>query len=366
MRIGQRIRAQLIYPVYADNTLIIPAQTTVICTVVELRSNHVRRVNARLRLSFTPFRTPVVRFTGIALAEGSILPITTATATDGAPIYRLGVPSRRGGFIRRQWDSGPQKNTARTVETSEPLIIPPETIAHDLTPAPTTATTSPASECSKNSTIQAYLGEQLSSSTTKSGEEIKTTVGESIYNSDHTIAVTQRATMIGVVTQAKAARFFGRAGALHFDFKQLKRPTCTTQNVQTSLTEADADQKLALDSEVQVKPKPQDKFLVPLALLALASRPLDIDEGNGGSGAFGKDAVASNSLGVIGCIVGTAAQQRNIGAGRGYYGAAISINERWIKRGPDVTFARDTRLVLQCTPRNSTGLHPESVIPHSR
>jgi hypothetical protein len=36
---------------------------------------------------------------------------------------------------------------------------------------------------------------------------------------------------------------------------------------------------------------------------------------------------------------------------------AVSIYERWIKRGREVTFARDIRLVLQTTPR-SLNRHP--------
>jgi hypothetical protein len=169
--------------------------------------------------------------------------------------------------------------------------------------------------------------------------------------------------MIGEVTKAKPARRFGRAGALHFEFRQLVLPTGITQTVQASLTgaDSDADQKLALDSEGQVKPKPQDKLLIPFILLTLAARPLDQD--NGDSGGFGKNAVASNSLGVIGFIIGTAAGQPNIAAGIGYYGAAISIYERWIKRGRDVSFARDTRLVLQTTPRHSAVLHPDPATP---
>ncbi len=105
---------------------------------------------------------------------------------------------------------------------------------------------------------------------------------------------------------------------------------------------------------------------MPFTLLVLAARPLDVDRGDGTSGAFGKDAVASNSLGVIGFIIGTAAGQRNIAAGFGYYGAAISIYERWIKRGREVNFPRDTRLVLQTTPRHSTVLHPDAAMPQPR
>lgn len=92
MRVGQPIRAQLIYPVYADNVLILPAKTIVSGTVTALRSDHSRRISARLRADFTPFNIPVVQFTGITLADGSTLSITTGTATDGAPIYRLVAP----------------------------------------------------------------------------------------------------------------------------------------------------------------------------------------------------------------------------------------------------------------------------------
>jgi hypothetical protein len=396
IRVGQPIRAQLIYPVYIDNTLVLPAKTIVTGTVTALNSNHTRRISARLRGDFTPFRTPIVRFTGITLADGSTLPITTGTATDGAPIYCLvAPPPRKGGFIHQRWDDGVQilrdklaivtgpdkrdratqflytqlpyhpqrieKNTAWTVETSEPLTLPPQ-VSEIATTAPANPP-APPDAAAKTWIIQAYLGDKLSSATSKSGQQIKATVAEPIYNPDHTIAVPVGATMIGEVTKAKPARRFGRAGALHFEFRQLVLPTGITQTVQASLTgaDSDADQKLALDSEGQVKPKPQDKLLIPFILLTLAARPLDQD--NGDSGGFGKNAVASNSLGIIGFIIGTAAGQPNIAAGIGYYGAAISIYERWIKRGRDVSFARDTRLVLQTTPRHSAVLHPDPATP---
>ncbi len=398
MRVGQPIHAQLIYPVYGDNTLILPAKTIINGTVVALRNDHEHRVTAGLRADFTPFRIPVVQFTSITLADGSLLPITTGTATDGAPIYRLvAPPHRNGGFIHQQWDDGVQvlrdklaiftapekgdrllqllytqlpyhpqriqKGTAWTVETSEPLTLSPqasESTTAESTPPP--APPAAQSDATPSWIIQAYLREQLSSATSKSGQEIKATVAEPIYNPDHTIAVPQGATMVGSITKAKAARSFGRAGALHFDFRQLILPNGDAQNVQASLTGADSasPQKLALDSEGQVKPKPQDKLIVPFILLTLAARPLDYDHGENPAG---KNALASNSLGVIGFIVGTAAGQRNLAAGIGYYGAAISIYERWIKRGKEVTFARDTRLILQTTPRRSQPLAPNSNPP---
>ncbi len=128
------------------------------------------------------------------------------------------------------------------------------------------------------------------------------------------------------------------------------------QNVQATLTGADSDrdQRLAMNSEGQVKPKPQDKIIVPVLLIALASRPFDEDNLTAHS------AVASNSIGVIGFIVGTAAGQPNIAAGIGFYGAAIAIYERLLRRGKEVAFERDTRIVLQTTARHGATLKPNT------
>ncbi|WP_433983787.1 hypothetical protein RBB78_24035 [Tunturiibacter empetritectus] len=97
MRVGQAINAELIYPIYVDSTEVLPAKTVVSGTVVGLHANHSRRVSARLRGDFTPFRTPVVRFTSVTLADGTTVPLVTGVATDGAPIYRLVAPPPRKG-----------------------------------------------------------------------------------------------------------------------------------------------------------------------------------------------------------------------------------------------------------------------------
>ena len=415
MRVGQPIRAELIYPVYAGDTLVLPAHTVVNGSVTELRADHAHRVNSRLRADFTPFYIPIVRFNTITLSDGTTLPIVTGAATDGAPIYRLvAPPPRKGGFIRQHWDdalqvakdklaifTGPdkrdrltqflytqlpyhpqriEKKTAWTVETSEALTLTPQPVKVAADPpavpaslparaaAASDSAAGPLTDAGKDADkpwiIQAYLKEHLDSKTSKAGQEIHATVAEPIYNPDHSIAVPVGATMIGTVTRAKPARRFGRAGMLHFDFRQLVLPAGTTQNVQASLTGADSasDQKLAMDSEGQVKPKPQDKILIPFILLALAARPLDTD----GGGSVGNNAAGSNSMGILGFVIGTAAGAPNLAAGIGYYGAAISIYERWIKRGREVSFARDTRLVLQTTPRHSEALHPNAAAPRQR
>ena len=398
MRAGVPVRAELIYPVYVDNRLILPAKTILNGTVTDLRSDHSRRVRARINGDFTPFHIPVVRFTQITLVDGTTLPLTTGTATDGAPIFRLvAPPPRKGGFIRQQWDAGMQilhdqiavftapekgdrllqlfyhqlpyhperieKETAWTVETTEPVVIPaqPATASaggpvDPATPAPVAVAPTPDSG-PPTWTIQGYLGEALNSATAKTGQQVKATVAEPIYNADHTIAVPQGATLVGAVTQAKPARSFGRAGVLRFDFRQIVLPSGQSQTVQAQLTGADSASadKLAMNSEGQVKPKPQDKIVVPLILAFLASRPLDEDRG---ASTGGKNFVGANGFGLAGNLISLAGGSAKVAAGIGFYGTAVALYYRWIAPGRQVSFARDTRIVLQTTARRAAALKP--------
>jgi hypothetical protein len=388
MRAGETIRTQLIYPVYAENQLLLPANTTVIGTVVSLNPNHSQRVNARFNGDFTPFRVPVVRFDQIALSNGDTVHVDTINASDGAPLLRLTAPSaRNGGFIHRQWNSGmqmlhgqvalitaPEKGdrllqlfynhlpyhpqrietgTSWTVETASPMAIPSP-------PPPPSASGNAAAAGSNTSNswiIQAYLENRLSSQTASIGEPIKALVAEPVYNQDHTIAIPQGAILVGAVTKAAPARSFSRAGRLGFDFKQVILPDGQIQNVQSALKGVDAASaaNLAMDSEGKVAPKPQDKIVVPLILALLATRPLDQD----GGGQLGKNFVGANGFGLAGNIIGLAGGSPELSAAIGAYGTALSIYRRWIARGTEVTFVRDTRLVLEATPRNASVLKPE-------
>ncbi len=396
MRAGESIRAQLLYAVYAGNAIALPEKTVVTGTVTKLQSNHSRRVQARLNGDFTPFHIPVVHFSEILLPDGNRIPIATTDASDGAPVIRLTAPDpQQGGFIHRQWNAGMQilkdrvsvftapeksdrllqffyhqlpyhperieKGTAWTVEITEPVSLPqqPPITAN----APSTPRDSPAQTSGKDSgrptwIVQAYLKQPLDSNTAKSGQPIQAVVAEPIFNPDHSVAVPQGAIVNGAITQAKPARSFGRAGTLGFDFKSITLPGGQTQNVQAALTGADSDStaKLAMNSEGKVKPKPQDKVVVPLLLALLATRPLDEDI----EGGAGRNFVGANGFGLAGNLIALAGGSSNFAAGIGAYGTAIAIYRRWIAHGHNVTFARDTRIVLQATPRSSTVLGPDT------
>ena len=392
MRLGEAVHGRLVYAVYSANRLLLPQGTPVSGHVVELRPDRTRRIEARLRADFTPFVTPALQFDSVQLAGGRTVPISTGVTADGASVIRLKPdPPRKGGLLRQQLGqvrqiagdrlavvAGPdkrerlvkllysqlpyhpqriEKGTSWTSETTRVTELPfVELSTAAVVPQPPTVASSQVSEA-PSWQIQAYLREEISSRNAHVGEQVYAEVAEPVLKADRTLAVPQGAILEGEVTEARPARRFGRAGVVRFDFRRLRIPgSDQVQAVQSSLTGIDAagGQKLTLGAEGQVKPKPQDKVVVPLLLFALAGRPLDHDRGDN---LFGKDAVASNSLGLAGFIVGTAAGQRNLAAGIGYYGAAISVYNRWIKRGADISFRRNTRVELQTTARRSMMLN---------
>jgi hypothetical protein len=190
------------------------------------------------------------------------------------------------------------------------------------------------------------------------GQSIKAVVAEPIFNPDHTVAVPQGAMLVGEVTRAKPARRFGRTGVLSFNFSQLVLPTSEAQTVETRLTGADSASDIALNSEGQAKSRPQDKISIPLLLSLMASRPLDRDEGRSHDMA-GKNATGGAAgLGLVGTVIAAAGGSPYAAAGIGYWGAARSFFSRWIAPGKNISFPKDTRVVVEVTPRRSTPIRP--------
>ncbi len=405
LHVGQAVEGELMYPVYADNRLLLPTGTAVEGSIVGLEADRSHRLQARLRGDFTPFSHPVVQFRAFSLPDGTRVTIPAGPATDGAPVLQLTPPPpRKGGLIHQQFAMGvdmvkdrirvvtapgkrdrlrhllysqlpyhPQRvvaGTVWTVDTTAAMDLPPMmTATTAVAPhgfpavAGAGAGAGPRAEGPATWTLQAYLTDTLSSAKVHPGQSIRAVVAEPVLDAAGAVTVPQGAVLQGEVTRVRAARRLGRAGQLRFDFRQLTLPGSTqAQQVQTTLAGVDAtgDANLSLDREGEVKPKPKDKVVVPLLLLALASRPLDRDHGDG---ALGKDAVASNSLGVVGFLVGTAGGWTDVAAGIGYYGAAISVWNRWIKRGDETVLRRDTRIVIRTTVRRSAPLQAPGSVP---
>ncbi len=386
-RLHQQLEGHLLYPVYVSNQLVLPASTRVTGAVVGMTPDGTHRLDSRLRGDFTPFDHAVVRFDTVVLGDGRHIPIRTGEAADGAPVFHIEPPApAKGGFIRRQAGAvvqtakdriavitGPDKKerllrfvysqlpyhpqriesgTAWTVETAAAVTVP-----LPAAPAPPEEISPPPGADPSLWTIEATLKQPLDSAHATVGQPVTAIVARPVRDSgDGHVVVPTGAVLSGQVTRARAARRFGRPGVLRFELREITFPEShTTEQVQSSLASVDAvgGKDLTLDSEGRVKPRPKDKLVVPLLLGILATRPLDRD---GGDNAVGKNAVASNSLGLVGFLVGTAGGWTNVASGIGFYGTALSIYNRWIKRGEETRFANDTRIVVKASVRRSPAL----------
>jgi len=378
LRVGQSLSAELVYPVYSGATLILSPHTRFTGTVIALLPDRSQRLRSRFNLDFTPFRRPVVRFTQITLRDGTNLPIETEAVSDGGNIVQhvRSSSNSRNGILRREYDAAshmigssialftapgrgdrlrnfvwsqlpwhPQRienGATWTTETQEPVLLPqaPQDNLYPIEPAGSFDNTL------SSWTIQATLSDALSSATASTGQTVHATIAAPVFHDDQTVAFPQGATLIGTVTHAQAGRVFGRSGDLRFTFHRVVFPSGAEQAITSSLAGADspAQDRLSIDSEGTVRSAAKDKFIIPGLLLALAAAPLNPDPGDNNE--FLKNAGASNSLGAPGFILGIGLNRAGISAAIGFYGAALSIYERWIKPGDDVKFARNTRVVF--------------------
>ena len=388
MKIGEALRASLVYPVYVDNRLVLPVGTQLTGSIVALEPDRSRRIDARLNADFTPFHRPVVRFDHVELADGTSLEISTSDVRNGAPLLHLSPPpaSKTRSLIKQEWDAlkqhvdetreailAPDKGDRLLQLTYSQLPYHPERVETGTVWScelqhPATLPAAPAnvgSALKANSEavergkasllLHAYLDEKLSSKDAKAGNTFQATVAEPVRNAQDGLLVPEGSRLVGTITRARPAKSFGRAGILRFDFRQLQLPEGERKQVTGSLagTDSAAGAKLQMDAEGDVKPQQQSKVLVPLAMIFLASRPLDDD-----SSQLAGATVGSNGLGFIGRIVGMASASRDLAAGIGFYGTAISVYRRWLRRGREVEFPRYNRIDVEISEQTGKELVP--------
>jgi hypothetical protein len=393
MRAGEQLTGRLLYPVYIENTVALSAGTIVHGSVIQLDSDRSHRIHSRLRGDFTPFHIPVVKFDQIVLPDGDVEGIVSDSAKDGVSILRLSPPPNdpKGSFIRRQIAAEKQrvkdtvalftkpgrgdrlvqfiytqlpyhperidKATSWTVELSQPLELklnsdPPAETKAAVTPPQNKQNINkepdaPAPGQQVEWRLRAYLQRTIESASEKPGNTFHARVAEPVFDANHALVVPEGSVLVGQITQAKPARSFGRQGKLRFRFRELRFPTGFSQPVEGTLAGADSNKSanLQIDSEGGVQPKTQNRVIVPLVLTLLAGRALDDD---GSAAAHG--AVASNGFGIVGRVVGIVATSRNVAAGIGIYGAALSFYDLWLARGHNVVFPKNTRIEITTMP----------------
>jgi hypothetical protein len=410
MKIGESLDCYLMYPVYEENKVAIPAGSVVHGTVLALTPDRSRRIHGRLWGDFTPFDIPVVHFDQLVFPDGTVHKIVSTDATDGAPVLHLSTPAagkshsfiseqviqlkqqtkdtaalvtapgrkdRLVQLLYHQLPYHPQRIESATVWTV--TLAQPLTLTKDNSPTRTQMNTaevkaaSPEKSSTPNSSavapaednqtwhLSAYLQSTISSASEKKGDTFDAVVAVPIFRPDHSVEIPQGSVLVGTITQSKPARFFGRTGKLRFDFRELRFPGAASQPVQGTLagTNSNKSEKLKIDSEGGMQPQSQNRVIVPLVLTFLASRALD-DDGN----LTVNTAVSSNGFGIVGRVVGIVSGSRYLAAGIGFYAAALSVYERWLVHGKNVVFIKNTRIEVTMVPsRNPISATPQPNSP---
>ena len=110
MKKGEPLDCRLLYPVYAENTVAIPAGSVLRGSVIALNPDRSRRVHSRLWGDFTPFHIPVVHFDEVVLPDGTVQKFVGSNATDGALVLHLSTPASKksNSFVARQFSHAKQ------------------------------------------------------------------------------------------------------------------------------------------------------------------------------------------------------------------------------------------------------------------
>jgi hypothetical protein len=267
-------------------------------------------------------------------------------------VTKPGKADRFRRFVYGQLPYHPQEIWGGTQYDAE--LVQPLTLSQ--ADAPPSLPMQPLENRTPTGTIEARLTEDLNSATTKQGSAIDAILTKPLLDGTREQVVLPEGTHLsGLVVQAKPARWFARNGNLRFTFRRIDLPPGSEQQVAEhavhglmSAAEGTEGQNISVDSEGGAKAgADKNKYLAPLALGILAAASMDGDEESD----VLKNGAVSSGFGLLARIVTMAATNRSVAEGFAYYALTRSIYKRWIAKGHEISFPKDTRLEIKLSER---------------
>jgi hypothetical protein len=399
IRVGTKVEGHLIAPVFLVDHEVLPVNTRISGSII---ANHPvtggARADALLNGDFTPLATPQLRFDQIILPDGTIAPISTTVSQRDGAIVRMKSSSKNRSLTQvaedqlkqREHDTldqftkpgksdrllrilygqlpyHPQRiwpGTQFDADLTEPLIVPQKN-------APSPLPVQPFSEKSLTGVIEARLTQNLTSATTKQGELVDAILTKPLLDGTKKQVLLPEGTHLqGIVLQAKPARWLARNGKLRFTFRSVELPPSMAAEASKQLqvqepaatatpgtdhvihgrmisSEANRNQNVQIDSEGGAKATGgPDKYVAPLVLgLFAASASLGDDDN------VVKNGVVGNGFGLMARLATMATANRGVTQGFAYYALSKSVYKRWIAKGSELTFPKDTRLQIELSER---------------
>jgi hypothetical protein len=383
---GEPVTGVLTAPIFVRDRMVLPVGSAVHGTVVAyVPVEHLVREQALLNGDVTPLHNPVVEFTTVHLAaENTDVPLSARARISDTQLVRFTSAKKQSLLhqaitaaktrVHDTYESvfGPGRKDRAVRLLYSQLPYHPQRIwsgtqfvAELSAPLTLQLPSEPPAMASENGSlggklVDARLTETLNSATAKKGDAVVALVTVPVFDQDHHLILPEGAELDGLVSESKPARSFGRNGQLRFAIRGVKQQQATTRHKETvygtiSGAEGSAGENLSVDSEGNVKANPQqNRFIAPLLLAVTAMQGADEDAdkaGGGGSPSAGNMTVASNGFGLVARVVAVTVSSRNVALGFGAYAFAKSIYFRFLIRGHEVTFARDTQLEITFSTR---------------
>jgi hypothetical protein len=384
LRIGANVSGVLTEPVYVRDRLVLPKGAPVSGTVTAYTAiDHVVREQALLNGDVTPLHDPVVHFTSLQLTPGNSVALDSIALIRNAQLVRFVAAGKRPSLYQqgkamvkqriqetREAVTGPDKKDRALRLLYSQLPYHPQRIwagtqfIADLnTPAtvmlPVESATPLVDTPSLNGiTVSARLAASLDSKAARKGDAVTAIVTQPVFDADHRLVLAEGSELEGSVYQSSAARSFGRNGALRFAFRGVKSNGLEQKKIFGTLTGAEGatNAHVSVDSEGNVKANPdENRFVAPLLLALTAVASHDDDSATGTS--IGRSTVASNGFGLVARVVAVSASNANVASGFGAYAFARSIYFRFLTRGHEVSFPKDTQVEVQLATRSQEITH---------
>ncbi|HEV2960617.1 MAG TPA: hypothetical protein VG649_02250 [Candidatus Angelobacter sp.] len=382
---GQPLRGHISQPIYVYDQVAVPAGTTVLGKVAEVHPVAKRkRVDAILGGDFTPLCEATVEFDTLVFEDGRKVAIQSAGAARDSAVVRMAPSTQKGlwqqtkgavrtavltqkqnleDMIRKPNKMERLKNGLLAKLPYHPQVFDAgaQFVAELKTPIQVQVHAQPSTEAAKtedlgahpaaDTVLHARLSSELSSATNQRGDPVEAVLTEPVYSADHHLLLPEGTRLLGSILVANPAKRLGQNGELRFTFKEVQLASGAKSPMRGQLTGADASKavNVTIDEEGGAHAtESKAKYLAPLAivLLAQATGESDNDGVNGSSGGSVNNGVAGGGFGLMGRLLALSAGSRFVAYGIGYYGAARSIYSRFIARGHDVVFPRDTQIEI--------------------
>lgn len=372
VRAGTRVQGHLIAPIYSIDHIVLPANTRVTGTILGMQPEpRVSRTRALLDGQFTPPALPAVEFNSLVLPSGKTIPIETAVTERDATVVTMRAGKKKPG-LRRQAQEILAERKREAMQTlhhpnlgdralqwiyaqlpwSPPTIWTGTQYDAGLTGPLTVPGPAPAPlpqarmDGTPTGLVEARLTTPLDSATDHHGAPVTAVLTRPLLTPDgKQVLFPQGAEMQGLVTLAQPARWFARNGRLRFTFRNLTVPGAAPTQVHGQLAAAETatNEKVRITDEGTADSSSgPGKYLAPMALGVMAVSAFDGDATSNPA----HSGVDSNGFGFAARVLVMTSANATLLHSFAVFAVAKSVYYRWIARGHEVQFPKNTRIEI--------------------